>query len=62
MNNSIANVSLAPKTMAVEVLQYILVSKDYSYELDQNQRIPGSNSTQKTPFNDQTRKRAINFT
>lgn len=52
----------APKTMIVEVIQYILVSKDYSYELDQNQRIPGSNSTQKTSFNDQTRKRAINFT
>lgn len=52
----------APKTMIVEVLQYILVSKDYSYVLDQNQRIPGRNSRQKTPFNDQTRKRAINFT
>lgn len=51
MNNSIANESHYGKTMVVEVIQYILVSKDYSYILDQNQRIPGSNSRQKMPCN-----------
>lgn len=48
MNNSIANESHYGKTMVVEVIQYILV---YSYILDQNQRIPGSNSRQKMPCN-----------